>query len=101
MRVEDVVQDGHRLKLAVSLQNSGPEEVEFLYSFLEVRDQDNNLLSSFADSLPPSLPGDRQVHKGTIELFGPLPDSVRSVSIRLASYPDEKVKLHIDAIPIP
>ncbi|WP_265583330.1 hypothetical protein [Synechocystis salina] len=41
------------------------------------------------------------MYNGTIELFGPLPDSVRSVSIRLASYPDEKVKLQIDAIPIP
>ncbi len=101
MRVENIVQDRRRLKLAVSLQNNSAEEVEFLYSFLEVRDQDNNLLSSFADSLPSSLPGDRQVYNGTIELFGPLPDSVRSVSIRLASYPDEKVKLQIDAIPIP
>ncbi|QHV00103.1 hypothetical protein [Synechocystis sp. CACIAM 05] len=101
MRVENITQDRRTLQLAVSLQNNGSEEVEFLYSFLEVRDQDNNLLSSFTDSLPPSLPVDRQAYKGTIELFGPLPDSVRSVSIRLASYPDEKVKLQIDAIPIP
>ncbi len=101
MKVDRVVQDGGGLRLSVSLQNNGADPVEFLYSFLEVRDQNNNLLSSFTESLPQSLPGDRQVYPGTIELFGPLPESVTSVSVRLASYPDEKVKLQVNAIPIP
>lgn len=101
MRVDRVVLVGGGLLLSVSLQNNGAEPVEFLYSFLEVRDQNNNLLSSFTESLPQSLPGDTKAYGGTIELFGPLPESVSSVSVRLASYPDEKVKLEINSIAIP
>ena len=101
MKVDGVVPVGGGLRLSVSLQNNGAEPVEFLYSFLEVRDQDNNLLSSFTEALPQSLPGDRQIYPGTIELFGTLPESVRSVSVRLASYPDEKVKLEVNSIAIP
>lgn len=99
--VQRVVRQGGNVRLLVSLQNNGSAPVEFLYSFLEVRDQDGNLLSSYAESLPQSLPNDRQVYRGTIELFGTLPESVASVSLRLASYPDEKIKLQVGSVKIP
>lgn len=101
MKVDRVVPVGGGLRLSVSLQNNGTEPVEFLYSFLEIKDQDGNLISSFTESLPQSLPDDRQVYPGTIELFDPLPKSVTSLSINLASYPDEKVKLQVNSIAIP
>ena len=85
----------------LSLQNNQAQAVEFLYSFLEVRDQDNNLLSSLTESLPQKLPADGKVYNGTVEIFDTLPDSVSSLSLRLASYPDEKVKLQVNGISLP
>mgnify|MGYP007093985882 CR=1 FL=1 len=85
----------------VSLQNNQTQAVEFLYSFLEVRDQNNNLLSSLTESLPQTLPPDGKIYTGTIEILGTLSDTISSLSVRLASYPDEKVKLQVNGISLP
>ena len=82
----------------LSLQNNQGQAVEFLYSFLEVRDQDNNLLSSLSESFPQTLPPDGKNYQGTVEILGPLSDTVSRVSVQLASYPDEKVKLQLNGI---
>ncbi|MEB3228884.1 MAG: hypothetical protein VKJ27_10935 [Synechocystis sp.] len=85
----------------MSLQNNHTEAVEFLYSFLEVRDQNNNLLSSLTESLPQTLPPDGKLYNGTVEILGTLSDPISSLSVRLASYPDEKVKLQVNGISLP
>ena len=51
----------------LSLENNQTQAVEFLYSFLEVRDQDNNLLSSLTESLPQTLPADGKAYHMTFE----------------------------------
>ncbi|MFN9174968.1 MAG: hypothetical protein ACK58N_10790 [Synechocystis sp.] len=85
----------------LSLENNQTQAVEFLYSFLEVRDQDNNLLSSLTESLPQTLPADGKAYHGTVEILGTLADTVSSLSVRLASYPDEKIKLQVNGISLP
>jgi hypothetical protein len=95
------VQKGNGVQLGVSLQNNQAQAVEFLYSFLEVRDQDNNLLSSLTESLPQTLPPDGKIYTGTVEILGTLSDTISSLSVRLASYPDEKVKLQVNGISLP
>jgi hypothetical protein len=101
LKIDRVIPEGDNVRLMVSLQNNQTQAVAFLYSFLEVRDQDKNLLSSLTESLPQTLPPDGKIYQGTIEVLGIEPDSISSLSVHLASYPDEQVKLQVNGISLP
>lgn len=98
MKIDRVVREGDKVRLMVSLQNQQSQPVEFLYSFLEVRDQNNQPLSALTESLPQTLPADGKRYQGSIEIIEPVSRDVSSLSVRLASYPDETVKLQVDGI---
>jgi hypothetical protein len=95
-----VRREGNSLTLDVNLRNDGSQPVRFLYSFLEVRDDRNRALSAITDGLPSDLPNGGENFSGTIRIPTALLDNVKSLSLTLTDYPDQKIELKIDNIPI-
>ncbi len=86
--------------LDVSLQNKGTKPVRFLYSFLDVRDEQNRPISAIVDGLPGELPPNERKFRGTFIIPSTLLEKSRTVSLTLQDYPDQKINLQLDSIPV-
>lgn len=99
--VQKIQAQGTGLVLTVSLVNQGKKPVEFLYSFLEVRDSNGQSLNVIADGLPQKVPGDGKTYQGNIEIPASVISDSDYISLNLVDYPDQNVNLSIDRIPLP
>jgi hypothetical protein len=88
------------LILEVSLKNQGTKPVRFLYSFLDVVDNQGRALSATADGLPGELPPLSDAYTGSIRIPDALLDGVETLSVSLTDYPDQKLKLKLTGIPV-
>ncbi|TVU55643.1 MAG: hypothetical protein EA414_00635 [Arthrospira sp. PLM2.Bin9] len=88
------------LQLNVNLKNEGDQSVRFLYSFLNVTDNQGRALSASVDSLPGQLPPGSQTYTGTIAISTALLDNVQELAISLTDYPDQKLQLQMSGIPV-
>lgn len=93
------LQDGAIL-LNVSLKNDGRKAVRFLYSFLDVRDDKSSLLSAITDGLPGELPANGEAYNGTIRIPSALLSEAKTISLSLTDYPDQKLQLKLDNLPV-
>ncbi len=93
------LQDG-AIVLNVSLKNDGRKSVRFLYSFLDVRDDKSSLLSAITDGLPGELPANGEAYNGTIRIPTALLSEAKTVSLSLTDYPDQKLQLKLDNLPV-
>lgn len=100
MSVNSVQEQGDLLRINVSLQNKGTMPVEFLYSLMDVSDDQGQPLSASTDSLPQMIPPTGETYSGSVIIPSILVDRAESVSIRLANYPEQEVELAISGIPI-
>lgn len=92
-------QDG-TLLLEVNLKNESSAAVQFLYSFLEIRDQRGRSLSAITDGLPGELPANGQTFNGTIRIPRALLDESETLTLTLTDYPDQNLQLTVSAIPV-
>jgi hypothetical protein len=88
------------LLLNVSLKNQGNSSVRFLYSFLNVTDDQGNTLSATTDGLPGDLPANGQEFTGTVTIPNALLDDSKKLSLKLTDYPDQKLQLQMSNIPV-
>lgn len=86
--------------LDVSLQNKGTKPIRFLYSFLDVRDEQNRPISAIVDGLPGELPANERKFRGTFIIPSTLLENSQTVSLSLQDYPDQKINLQLDSIPV-
>ena len=93
-------QQGGSLLLDVNLSNQGEAPVQFLYSFLEVKDSEGRSLSAIAEGLPGDLPSNGETFSGIVKIPLELVDEGQSISLNLTDYPDQKLKLNIPSIPV-
>ncbi|MBR8829340.1 MAG: hypothetical protein DSM107014_15820 [Gomphosphaeria aponina SAG 52.96 = DSM 107014] len=100
LQVVKTSNDGESLLLNVSLKNEGEEPVEFLYSLLEIKDENSRTLSGITDGLPPELPANGESFSGTIRIPLALLNDAKQISLTLPDYPQQQVKLKIAAIPV-
>lgn len=91
---------GSSLILEVSLKNDSPKVVEFLYSFLEVKDNQGNSLSAITDGLPATLPANGEKFRGTIEVPAASVAGGAEISVNLTDYPEQKLQLSLANIPV-
>jgi hypothetical protein len=80
--------------------NTGKKPVEFLYSFLEVKDSNGQSLNAIAEDLPDTLPADGKPYAGTIQIPASVITDSDFISLKLSDYPQQKVTLGFDKIPI-
>lgn len=91
---------GESLALSVSLQNSSNDPIKFLYSFLEIKDDQGRTLSTSTEGLPSELPPSSQAYSGTIRIPTTSVDKATKLSLSLADYPDQQVQIQMANIPI-
>jgi hypothetical protein len=100
MEVTSSTAQGESLLLKVNLKNTGKQPVQFLYSFLDVKDDRGRTLSASADGLPEELPPNGEAFSGTITISTALLDKVEKLSLSLTDYPDQKLQLKLNDIPV-
>ena len=92
--------EGSSVVLDVNLKNESSQAVRFLYSFLDLRDEDNRPLSAIADGLPGEIPPDGKSYAGEFIIPVTLLNNSQQISLSLQDYPEQRLTLQIDAIPV-
>ncbi len=100
LEIRSATQQGGTLLLNVSLKNQGANAVRFLYSFLNVTDEQGRALSAITEGLPGELPPDGQEYTGTVSIPSALIDKAKKLSLTLTDYPDQKLQLKMSEIPV-
>lgn len=100
MEVAQAKLEGNSVMLDVNLKNEGSQAVRFLYSFLDVRDEQNRPLSAIADGLPGEIPPNGQTFQGKFIIPVTLLNNSRNISLTLKDYPEQKLTLQLNSIPI-
>ncbi|GFE70488.1 hypothetical protein [Chroococcus sp. FPU101] len=92
---------GDSLIFDISLKNEGNQTIQFLYSFLEVQDNQGQILSAITEGLPSEIPANGETFKGTVEIpIALIEKNSKLISLKLTDYPEQKLKLDISNIPI-
>lgn len=91
---------GGVLLLRVNLKNESSKAVRFLYSFLDVKDEQGRTLSANTEDLPEELPANGEALTGTVSIPTALLDHVKKLSLMLTDYPDQKLLLQTPEIPV-
>lgn len=100
MEVVGVQPDGGSLVLDVNLRNEGTKPVRFLYSFLDVTDDQDRPLSATAEGLPGELQPLSDTFSGRIRIPKALVEGVDSLVVSLTDYPEQKIQLKLSGIPV-
>ncbi len=91
---------GGALVLKLNFKNKGAKTVRFLYSFMDVTDEQGRTLSANAEGLPEELPPDGNNFAGTISIPTALLDDVKKLSLQLTDYPEQQLQLQVANIPV-
>ncbi|MEB3212980.1 MAG: hypothetical protein VKL39_16620 [Leptolyngbyaceae bacterium] len=100
MVVNSVQQQSNTVQVNVSLQNTGDRPVEFLYSLMDVLDDNGQPLSVSTDGLPQEIPPTGEIFQGVVTVPSVLIGRSDTLSFRLTDYPNQQVELQINDIPI-
>jgi hypothetical protein len=101
MQVLSARREGGQVVLNVAMQNNSAETVRFLYSFMNVTDDNGRAINALTQGLPGELPPNGQVFQGTIRIPASSLAGSRSVSLSLADYPSRRHQLGVSGIPLP
>jgi hypothetical protein len=96
VRALTVETDG--LSLDVAMRNEGTKEVQFLYDFLDISDDQSQVLSTEVKGLPTQFAPKSETFSGVIKISGVSSGSVKWISLALSDYPDQRVELKIPKI---
>ncbi len=100
LEVRSTRQQGSSLVLDVSLQNAGSRPVKFLYSFMNITDNQGRAFSANTEGLPGELPADSQAFSGVVSIPIALLDDSENLSLSLTDYPDQQLQLQLSDIPV-
>lgn len=100
MQVLSARYSGGALLLKVNFKNQSSRAVRFLYSFLNVMDEQGRALSANTENLPEELPANGETLSGTVSIPTALLDNVKKLSLMLTDYPEQRLLLQIPRIPV-
>lgn len=98
--VQTVRKQGTSLVLEVSLRNNSTKAVQFLYSSMEITNDQGRLLSATTQGLPEELAPNGEEDTGSITVPLDLLDGAKSLSLSLTDYPEQQVQLRLSGIPV-
>lgn len=98
--IQDVRRQGATLILDVKMQNTGVEPFEFLYSFMNVTDENGQSLSVSTEGLPTEIEPESPVFAGEVRVPADLLQNSKSLSLTLTDYPDQRLRLQLSDIPV-
>ncbi len=91
---------GSSLVLNLNLRNESEQEVSFLYSFFDIRDDQGKSLSAIVDGLPGTIPANSKNFQGILKIPTVLLDDSKTISLTLTDYPEQDLELKLQKIPI-
>lgn len=91
---------GGALLVKVNFKNESTKAVRFLYSFLNVTDDQGRALSANTEGMPAELPPNGETISGTMSIPTALLDNVKKLSMTLTDYPDQQLQLQMPEIPV-
>ncbi|MEM8778618.1 MAG: hypothetical protein AAGF26_07055 [Cyanobacteria bacterium P01_G01_bin.49] len=100
LQISEASNQDNTITLKVNLKNEGTEPIRFLYSFLEVTDNQGRFLSAMTEGLPEKLPPNSENFIGMIKIPSALVNDSQTLALNLTDYPDQKLKLSLGEIPI-
>lgn len=98
--VRSVRRQGDQLILDVALTNSGSKPAQFLYTFLDITDEQGRVLSATTTGLPAELQPNGKAFSGTIMIPGIGLEDAQKLSLKLQDYPDQDINLEVSNIPV-
>ena len=101
MNVLSVQRQGGAVVLNVTMQNNSSNTVRFLYSFMDVRDNNGRALSASTSGLPGELPPGSPVYSGVVRIPEIFVQGASSVSLSLPDYPSQSMWLQVGGVPLP
>ena len=100
MEVSQAKFQGNSLILGVNLKNESANSVRFLYSFMDIRDNQNRTLSAMTEGLPGELPANGQKFQGNLIVPLSLLNNSRNISLTLKDYPEQELELKLEKISV-
>ncbi|MFY0609588.1 MAG: hypothetical protein JXR06_04620 [Candidatus Atelocyanobacterium thalassa] len=100
LEIKEALNDGETMLLKINLQNRGADEIKFLYSSLEIHDDQSYALGAIIRGLPDVLPPKSNVFSGEIRIPNFSVKGSTTLSLKLTNYPDRKLKFNINNIPV-
>jgi hypothetical protein len=100
LQVSNAFQQDGALVLTVNLKNESSAAVQFLYSFLEVRDERGRSLTAITDDLPGEVPSNGDWFTGTVRIADVVLADAQTLSLALTNYPDQDLQLNLTGIPV-
>lgn len=88
------------LSLAVAMKNDGPEPVQFLYTFLDITDEQGQPLTAITKGLPTRLAPDGKFSEGSINIPLASLEKAKKLSLTLTDYPNQELQLKVPDIPV-
>jgi hypothetical protein len=100
LSVAEVKSSDDSVTLNLSLKNESTSSVRFLYSLLEIKDEQGQVLNATTEGLPGELPANGEAFSGTVKIPNALVKNARNISLKLTDYPSQQLQLEVAAIPI-
>lgn len=100
LEVRSTRRQGAMLVLDVALRNDGLQPVEFLYSFMNVKDDQGQALSASTEGLPSELPPESNTFSGEVRIPSALVGESEKLSLSLTDYPNQQLQLNLAGIPV-
>lgn len=98
--VRSLLPEANNLVLNVAVRNGSDQPIQFVYTFLDITDDQGQVLFSEVRGLPTEFQPKGETFFGTIKILDINPDSVKKISLALNDYPDQKVKIEVKNIPV-
>jgi len=100
LAIQSVQRQEDDLRLEVTMENQGSDSVQFLYTFLDITDEQGRSLTAITKGLPTELRPDAEAVQGTISVPLTSLENVKQLSLNLTDYPNQELQLKISKIPV-
>jgi hypothetical protein len=100
MEVVSTRRDGDATLLDLSMKNTGTSPVQFRYNFLTVTDEKGRVINAETIGLPAELTANSQAFSGSVKIATSSLQDVKTVTVQLSDYPEQKLQLRLADIPV-
>ena len=100
LEVRSITKTDSNWVLNVALQNQGEQATQFLYSFIDLVDDQGRDLPTETRGLPSELVPQSDIYVGTIQVLEVPRSDAKSLTLTLTDYPQQSITLKVANIPI-
>jgi hypothetical protein len=92
--------EGEATLLDMTIKNGSPKAVQFRYTFLTVTDDQGRIVAAETIGLPSEVPSNSETFSGSVKLPTSSLKDVKTVTLQMSDYPEQKLQFRLADIPI-